>query len=170
MKSTVLRRSSFLAAAIAGLCAPVAAEDIDLFTSTGSNAQNPNVVIMIDNSANWDANNQHWPGNVKQGQSELRALRQVVNEVADNSLNLGLMLFTPGPGTTPDGAYVRFHVRGMNTTVRAARTALVIGLYSHRIFTVPLCHNTPVVTQIDGQNPSRVPRRRFAPGDLETPF
>ena len=30
-----------------------------------------------------------------------------------DKINLGLMLFTPGPGSTPSGAYVRFHVRPM---------------------------------------------------------
>jgi len=127
VKPTFLR-ISFLAAAIAGLAAPVLAEDIDLFTSTGSNAQNPNIVIMIDNSANWDSNAQHWTcpsfSPCKQGQSELRAIRRVLDEVSDK-LNLGLMLFTPGPGSTPSGSYVRFHVRGMNAANKAAYKELI---------------------------------------------
>src|SRR5207237_4841972 len=88
---------------------------IDLFTNPSGTQHNPNVVIMIDNSANWDSASQHWPGNVKQGQSELNALRTVVGELTDK-LNLGLMLFTPGSGQNFNGAYVRFHVRPMNST------------------------------------------------------
>ena len=129
MKSTYLRLS-LLAAAVAGLIGPVAAEDIDLFTSTGSNAQNPNIVILIDNSANWDSNAQHWTcptfSPCKQGQSELRAIRRVLDDANINDkLNLGLMLFTPGPGSTPSGSYVRFHVRGMNATNKLALQQLI---------------------------------------------
>lgn len=100
----------------------VEAEDIDLFV--GSNpaiaASRPNVLVFIDNSANWSAASQNWPGGVKQGQSELRALRTVVGEVSDG-LNLGLMLFTPGSGSNKDGAYVRYHVRQM---IAGNKTAL----------------------------------------------
>jgi Tfp pilus tip-associated adhesin PilY1 len=126
MKNPLLRLSLTSAAVAVALCGPVAAEDIDLFTGSSSTATNPNIVIMIDNSANWESASQHWPGNVKQGQSELRALARAVGEiplkkdpVTGNmvaSVNLGLMLFTPGVGVTPDGAYVRFHVRGMDAT------------------------------------------------------
>ena len=119
MKKPILRLSLTSAAIAAALCGPVAAEDIDLFTGTNASATNPNVVIMIDNSANWDANNQHWPTG-KQGESELRALGRAATEVKDGSINLGLMLFTPGPGTTPNGAYVRFHVRALTPSVKTA--------------------------------------------------
>ena len=40
---------------------PAGAEDIDLFTNPAPNAATaPNVLIIIDNSANWAANNQAW--------------------------------------------------------------------------------------------------------------
>ena len=55
MKKPILRLSLTSAAIAAALCGPVAAEDIDLFTGTNASATNPNVVIMLDNSANWDA-------------------------------------------------------------------------------------------------------------------
>src|SRR4030095_6267157 len=82
---------------------------------------------MIDNSANWNSASQHWPpsgGNTKQGQSELNAIRTVIDEVSDK-MNLGLMFFTPGVGVTPDGAYVRFHVRTMDGTTKAAFKELI---------------------------------------------
>ena len=69
-------------AGVLGLAAPhrAAAEDIDLFMGAGAVAQNANVLVIIDNSANWNAASQHWVGAggespFKQGQSELRALR-----------------------------------------------------------------------------------------------
>ncbi|HUR33433.1 MAG TPA: PilC/PilY family type IV pilus protein [Vicinamibacterales bacterium] len=119
MKKPLLRLSLTSAALAAALCGPVAAEDIDLFNGTNSSATNPNIVIMIDNSANWDAANQHW-ANGKQGESEIRALARAVGEVKPDSVNLGLMLFTPGVGSTPNGAYVRFHVRQMTVANKLA--------------------------------------------------
>ncbi len=112
MKKSLLRFPAIATAASLCLYHPAIAEDIDLFTSPSGTFTNPNVVIMIDNSANWEAASQHWPGGIKQGQSELRALRTVVGEVNDK-MNLGLMLFTPGSGSNFNGAYVRYHVRQM---------------------------------------------------------
>jgi type IV pilus assembly protein PilY1 len=113
-----------LAAPRAGL-----AEDIDLFVSGAASAQNPNVLVVIDNSANWNAASQHWIGAggespFKQGQSELRALRQVVGEL-DNKINFGMMMFTPGQGSFADGGYVRYHVRQMDVTNRTALQELI---------------------------------------------
>lgn len=102
------------------------AEDIDLFVgaSNSSSASRPNVLVIIDNSANWSAASQHWPGGVKQGQSELSALKSVVGEVNDR-LNLGLMLFTPGSGANYDGAYVRYAIRQMTATNKSAMQELI---------------------------------------------
>ena len=130
MKTTIFRLSTIAAAAAAALCGTVGAEDIDLFTTPAGGGQNPNVVILIDNSANWDSNAQHWTctwtSPCKQGQSELRSIRRVLDEV-DDKLNLGLMMFTPGPGSTPSGAYVRFHVRQMTATNKAGFKELIGG-------------------------------------------
>ena len=93
---------------------PAGAEDIDLFVGAAANTANPNVLIILDNSANWSAANQHWPGGYKQGESELRALRTLVGELSDK-VNFGLMMLTPGGGSGyDDGGYVRFHLRPMN--------------------------------------------------------
>jgi Tfp pilus tip-associated adhesin PilY1 len=103
-----------------------AAEDIDLFVGSGTSAAvNPNVLIMIDNSANWSSAAQHWPDGRKQGESELRALKTVIGE-ATNQVNIGLMMFTEGQGSDPSSAYVRFHVRQM-TTVNIAAFQEMIG-------------------------------------------
>ncbi len=98
-----------------------AAEDIDLFVSGTASSVDPNILVIIDNSANWSAANQRWPGGVKQGQSELRALRTVLNEIrpgdsTSSRVNLGLMMFTAGQGSDIDGGYIRFHVRPMTQT------------------------------------------------------
>ncbi len=113
-------------ALVAASPSSVNAEDIDLFvgSSPATAANRPNVLIVIDNSANWSAASQQWAGGVKQGQSELRALRTVVGELTD-SVNVGLMLFTPGSGSNKDGAYVRYHVRQMAATNKAALQQLI---------------------------------------------
>jgi type IV pilus assembly protein PilY1 len=117
---------AFFAAALAA--APVhqaLAEDIDLFVaSSTTTASNPNILIILDNTTNWSAANQGWAGGIKQGESELNALKSLVNEVSDK-VNLGLMMLTEGSGTNQNGAYVRFHVSQMNTANKDALTALI---------------------------------------------
>lgn len=118
-----------LAAALCAMLAFVAGstrgEDIDLFAHAPSGGgARPNILIMIDNSANWSANNQHWPGGIKQGQAELRALRALIAEVKDN-VNIGLMMFTAGSGSNKNGAYVRFHMRRMTAVNRSALIEMI---------------------------------------------
>jgi len=119
--------STVLALALGtALPSSVNAEDIDLFvgSSPAIAANRPNVLIVIDNSANWSAASQGWAGGVKQGQSELRALRTVIGELT-GSINVGLMLFTPGSGSNKDGAYVRYHVRQMAAANQTALQELI---------------------------------------------
>ena len=125
------RRLSTAALSLALACMPPAlvnAEDIDLFVGAAATAAtNPNILIIIDNSANWASNSQHWEANRKQGESELRALKTILNELdADNPrVNLGLMMFTEGQGSDFNGAYVRFHMREMNRINRDALVELI---------------------------------------------
>lgn len=104
------------------------AEDIDIYArppDTSPNAAlNPNVLIVIDNSANWASAAQHWPGGIKQGESELNALRTVIGELTDRT-NVGLMMFTEGTGTNKNGGYVRFHIRQMTPTNKSKFSELV---------------------------------------------
>jgi type IV pilus assembly protein PilY1 len=113
----------------------VRAEDIDLFVGTSAAAgSRPNVLVVIDNSANWSRNDQGWadPNGLispfKQGQSELRALRTVIGDLND-TINFGLMLFTPGATgskvPTGPGGYVRFHVRQMTAGNKIAFQELI---------------------------------------------
>lgn len=106
-----------------------AAEDVDLFVGAAATTPNPNVLVIIDNSANWNSASQHWVGAggespFKQGQSELRALRTVAGELNDK-INLGLMFFTAGQGANADGGYVRFHMRQMTSVNKAGLQELI---------------------------------------------
>ena len=81
------------------------ADDTDLFLVNAAVAQQrPNVLIILDNTANW---NQPF-------EFEKAALVSVVSGLTDQ-FNVGLMLFTEtGNGNpNPDGAYVRFAIRQM---------------------------------------------------------
>lgn len=83
------------------------AEDIDIFTgASGGTSINANVLIILDNTANWSAAKQHWPEDGgKQGISELKAIQNVISTLGSN-VNLGLMLLTPN-GTGNVGGYIR---------------------------------------------------------------
>jgi type IV pilus assembly protein PilY1 len=107
------------------------AEDIDLFVSAAATAAtNPNILIVLDNSANWNSNAQHWPtpsgesGTYKQGESELRAIQAVLSELDGNNprVNLGLMVHRSG---APDGGIVRFGIRPMDNTNKNAFIELI---------------------------------------------
>lgn len=101
------------------------ADDIDLFQGIStSGTGKPNVLIIVDNSANWNSSAQHWPGGIKQGQSELRALATALKSGLANKSNVGLMMFVKGQGgSEQDGGYMRFGVRDMS--VSANRDALM---------------------------------------------
>ncbi len=116
MKTIRLIQASLLLA-LFGHAVPGLAEDIDIYSSNTGKAGYPNILIIIDNSANWAAANDGWPNNLKKGQSELNSLRTIASELSN--VNLGLMMFTGGTSANnPNGpgGYVRFHIRPMDTT------------------------------------------------------
>jgi type IV pilus assembly protein PilY1 len=83
-----------------GMLAPATvgmAEDIDIYKSSSDDVDKPNILVVIDNSANWAAASQHWPGGIKQGQAELSALRTVISDLNED-VKLGLMMLLPVPG------------------------------------------------------------------------
>ncbi|MBL8482926.1 MAG: hypothetical protein JNJ60_12080 [Rhodocyclaceae bacterium] len=125
MKMGLFRR--LLAAfALAALFAPAVAEDIDIFSQNTNITQDaPNVLILVDNTANWS---QSFASSTKFA-VEMQALQTVVNALTAQ-FNLGIMMFTEtGSGNTGnDGGYVRFAVQGMTTssgTASAARNCLL---------------------------------------------
>ena len=111
-----------------GLCsllsthqALAAGEDIDIFTgASGGTANNPRILIILDNSANWSRQSQKWePQGTSQGEAEARAIRTVVSNLRED-VSVGLMeLVTGGPG---DGGFIRSAIRPMTPANRATFT------------------------------------------------
>ena len=131
------------------------AEDIDLFKGGGAQDPSPpNVLIFLDNTSNWSANNQAWSktsvsakcnndatclnyvnqifGNdtkLTQGQVEVAAIKLVLNELVCNAstptrLNVGLMLLKPAKGTYANNAGTSINNSGVTGFVRRAVTSL----------------------------------------------
>ena len=107
-----------------GACAtllsfPAGADDIDIFTgaSAGKKA-NPNILIVLDNTANWSKAAQKWPDYDEQGKSEVAAIKAAVAGL-DDTVNVGLFEFTGG-NANDDGGYVRFAVQPMSDTSKNA--------------------------------------------------
>jgi type IV pilus assembly protein PilY1 len=124
LKANRLRLTTAALAAAAALGGNALAEDIDLFTSPAGGGTAPNILIMLDNSANWNRNDQAWPLG-KQGEGELRALYTILGDAAVNeSVNMGLMMFSSS-NSPEDSAYVRFHVRNMTPANKQAFRDLI---------------------------------------------
>lgn len=97
------------------------AEDVDLFVGTPPAATDrPNVLIILDNTANWNT----------AFTNEMSALVSVVSSLPANNFNLGLMMFTEtGSGNSgADGAYLRAAVRPLTTSNKTLFQNLVTSL------------------------------------------
>lgn len=107
------------------------AEDIDIFVgnnSTGSSG-NPNVLIILDNTSNWARQNQQWPGGEQQGQSEAAAIKSVIAGL-DGKINVGLMEFVTSGNANDNGGFVRYAIRPMDATNKAAFSTQLDTIYS----------------------------------------
>ena len=95
---------------------PAHAEDIDIYLTPPSSAIRPNVLIIVDNTANWSTS----------FTSEMQALASVVGGLTDK-VNVGIMMFTEtGAGNSnTDGGYVRSAIRQMTTTNKNTLVTLV---------------------------------------------
>ncbi|WP_447746712.1 pilus assembly protein [Pseudomonas nicosulfuronedens] len=106
------------------LCLPsitAFAEDIDLFIGTPPNSTDaPNVLIVLDNTANWNT----------PFDNEKAALVSVINGLTANKFRVGLMMFTEtgGGDKGDDGAYVRAAIRLFDTANKPKYQALVNSL------------------------------------------
>ena len=115
----------FLAALFASCGSVMAAgvdlvgDDTDLFTTNPNiPAQVPNVLIIVDNTANWDRNNNGWGGNLdpactswpsdKQGGAETCAIYVQTSKLAPG-VNVGFMMFN----AQNKGSYVKFPMQSM---------------------------------------------------------
>jgi type IV pilus assembly protein PilY1 len=103
---------------------PGSAEDIDLFVgATPSTADVPNVLIILDNTANWSS----------AFTNEMAALQSVFNGLTLNRFKVGLMMFseTGGGNSGNAGAYVRAAMRLMDSTNRPKYATLINSLNSN---------------------------------------
>lgn len=102
---------------------PARAEDIDLFVSGSSVAGGdlPNVLIVLDNTANWNT----------QFTAEMTALASTVTGLDVDKFRLGLMLFTEtgGSNSNTDGAYVRAAIRTLTASSKPKYQALISSLH-----------------------------------------
>ncbi len=113
------------------------ADDIDIFVGkSGGSSGNPNVLIVLDNTANWDRASQHWPDTTgKQGQAELLAIRTVIDGLGggasvDATVNVGLMMFTDN-GSGRKGGYIRYAVRPMTAANKLVFHNLLTTIYNN---------------------------------------
>ncbi|MBI5277308.1 MAG: pilus assembly protein PilY [Burkholderiales bacterium] len=99
-------------------CGQAAAEDIDLFMgpTLSSSAALPNVLIILDNTANWNT----------AFTNEMAALNSLFAALPSNKFRVGLMMFTEtgGGNSTVDGGYVRAAVRTMDAANKAKYAAM----------------------------------------------
>ncbi|RPJ45091.1 MAG: pilus assembly protein PilY [Betaproteobacteria bacterium] len=95
----------------------VMAEDIDLFVAAtpDEDAPKPNVLIVLDNTANWTT----------AFENEKKALKTLFDGLPLDKFNVGLMLFNEPNGK---GGYVRAALRLMNETNRPLYSDLVNSL------------------------------------------
>ena len=72
------------AALMVGVPLSGSGEDIDIFSvDEVATVNKPNVLFVLDNSSNWSRQSQKWPGGLTQGQSEVRAIKNVLNSLPD---------------------------------------------------------------------------------------
>ena len=98
-----------------------AGDDTDIFLANPTiSATRPNVVILLDNTANWNT----------PFATEKQALINIANSLITDAFNVGLAMFveTGGGNDSQDGAYMRFAVRQMTPTNKARFTTVVNGL------------------------------------------
>lgn len=116
-------KRSLLAAILIGASTAALAEDIDLFVGAAppTAADAPNVLIIMDNTANWNS----------AFANERAALASVLSGLAQDRFKVGLMMFSEtGVGnSSPDGGYVRAALRLMNATNKPLYQSLINSLH-----------------------------------------
>jgi len=119
MKNHLL--NSLMAVALLILQQSAVAEDIDVFLGTPpGTAEVPNVLIILDNTANWNT----------PFTNEKAALVSVFNALPVDKFRVGLMFFTEtgNPNNNVDGGYVRAAMRLMDATNKPLYADLIDGL------------------------------------------
>jgi type IV pilus assembly protein PilY1 len=110
---------------------PIQAEDIDIFVGgTGGRTSQPNILFVLDNSANWSRNDQHWlPAGVTQGQAEVRAIRNALAGLTGKA-NVGLMMYATR-GNHNDNGYVRHALKPLSSTHQNALNSKLDRIYDN---------------------------------------
>ena len=90
-------------------------DDTDIFLANPAYASSrPNVLIFVDNSANWSSTS----GGTTKFAAVKAALLSVITNIVTDNFNVGLGMFTEtgSPNNNTDGAYIRYGVRQMSGT------------------------------------------------------
>jgi hypothetical protein len=108
-----------------------AADDIDIFTgASGGSAVNPRILIVLDNTSNWSRQSQKWPGGLQQGQSETRAITNLLPTL-DSTVSMGMMEFVTGGNANQDGGFIRSAIRPLDTTAKASFSSQLGTIYNN---------------------------------------
>lgn len=132
------RRFAIAFTAAALLLAPGAAlpafdpvnDDTDIFLANPAfSATRPNVLIFVDNTANW-AQATGFPAPLDNKYNAVRtALANVVGAVNDNfNVGLGLFVETGSPNNNTDGGYMRYGIRQMTATNKTMLVSVINSL------------------------------------------
>jgi type IV pilus assembly protein PilY1 len=117
------------AASLALFQLPAGAEDIDLFVQpAGENGGVPNVLILLDNTANWE---QPFTAEIAAITEAVDALEVLADDGEGVQFRLGLMMFTEtgSPNNNIDGGYIRSAVRNLDEDYKAKFIDLLNGLH-----------------------------------------
>lgn len=116
-----------LACVVVGLFAASAqaqySSDIDIYSGSAATVDVPNILFVVDNTANWNS----------AFTNEIAALISTFNSLPANKFRVGLMMFTEtgGGNTGNDGGYVRSAVRLLDTNYQTKLSALLSSLSSN---------------------------------------
>lgn len=120
MKSTILKCALVAGSFAVQLAAPAA--DLDLYTNipTTASADLPNVLFIIDNTANWTS----------KFTMEKTALTNVFNSLPNDKFNVGIMFSSEqgGGNSSQDGGYVRAAIRKMTEANKTKYANLIQSL------------------------------------------
>ena len=106
------------------------AEDIDIFVGSSAGANNdPKILIILDNSANWSRSSQKWPGGLSQGQSEARAIQTMIASL-DSTVKMGLMEYATA-GSGDPGGYIRKAVLPLDNASKTAFTSSMSTIFNN---------------------------------------
>jgi type IV pilus assembly protein PilY1 len=122
------RMVHLIGAAALVLCQPANAEDIDLFVQPASpDGDAPNVLIIVDNTANWSRNVDGQSIFINEKLALVRTLENLpVNIDGSARFRVGVMMSSESGGgnKNPDGGYVRAAIRPMTLPNKTTYAAL----------------------------------------------